>query len=981
MLKKLISTTFVILFTITFIFSQKVYNWKTAASGGYTYKYVTNDPMKARFYTLKNGLTVILSENHTEPRVQALIPTRAGSNTDPKTNTGLAHYLEHMLFKGTDKIGTQNWAMEKPLLAKIDALYEKYNKTTDTTARKAIYKEIDKASNDASKYSIANEYDKIMASMGGQGSNAFTSYEETVYTEEFPSNAIDKFLTVQAERFRKPILRIFHTELEAVYEEKNRGLDNDGRKVQETKNSALFPTHNYGQQTTIGTIEHLKNPSLVEIQKYFDKYYIPNNMAVILAGDFNSDDVIKKIESSMGKLKAKPVQLYNPAPETPLKGEIKKEVFGPTPENITIAWRWPGAMKTNERVIGTIVDEMMSNAKAGLIDLNLTKAQKVLRASSNPEWNKDYSVWQMTGTPKTGQSLDEVKDLLMGELTKLKKGEFDESIIKAIAANYKLNGIGQLESNQGRAYGLLSDFIFTKGNNWDKTSSLVENLKFVTKQQVMDFANKYCGDGYVVVYKRKGEDKNIAKVEKPTITPIETNRDKESDYLKQINAIPMATIKPVWLDFKKDLQKSKIANTELLSVKNIENDLFRMAYRFDMGSWNSKILPFALQYLNFLGTEKMSSEEISTEFYKLASNFNTGYTDHHITLSVSGLDENFDKTITLFEDLLTNCKPDNEALERLKGNLIKQRNDSKLNKGAILSGLSLYAQFGAKNPRTSLNLTNDELNALKAEDLVAFIHNLFKYKHIVTYYGPKSVESLVAELPKAHKFQPNFLPDLPQIANFTKITPEKTQVLFAEYDMVQAELNWVRPTVQFDASLTPVIDLYNNYFGSGMSSIVFQTIRESKALAYSTYAFYSTPNLATEKYNMFGYVGTQADKLPDAVVAMNELFNVFPAEEKNLAITKDNMKKSYQTERITKDGIIYTYLANKERGIDYDERQKTFDVLDKLTLNDLKQFQDQNIANKPVTYCLVASEKKVNLESLKKYGEVKKLTLEEIFGY
>ena len=981
MLKKLFSTTIVAIFATTLIFSQKVYNWKTASSGGFTYKYVTNDPMKARFYTLKNGLTVILSENHTEPRIQALIPTRAGSNTDPKTNTGLAHYLEHMLFKGTDRIGTQDFAKEKPLLDKIDALYEKYLKTTDTVARKAIYKEIDQASNEASKFAIANEYDKLMASIGGQGSNAFTSYEQTVYTEEFPSNGINKFLDLQAERFRKPVLRIFHTELEAVYEEKNRSVDNDGWKVQETKNAALFPTHNYGQQTTIGTIEHLKNPSLVEIRNYYNKYYVPNNMAVILAGDFNSDEVIKKIDQTMGKMKPKAVQLYSPAPEAPLKGEIKKEVFGPTPENITIAWRWPGALNTNERVIGTIVDEMMSNAKAGLIDLNLTKAQKVLRASSSPEWIKDYSVWQMTGTPKTGQSLDEVKDLLMGELTKLKNGDFDESIIKAIAANYKLNAIGQLESNQGRAYGILSDFVFSKGVNWNKTSSLVDNLKNVTKKQVMDFANKYCGDGYVVVYKRKGEDKNIVKVEKPAITPVETNRDKESAYLAQFKNVPMTSIKPVFLDFEKDLNKTKLANTELLSVKNTENDLFRMAYRFDMGSWNSKILPFALQYLNFLGTETKTAEQISTEFYKLASNFNASTTDRHISLGVSGLDENFEKTTALFEDLLINCKPNAEALELLKTNILKQRNDAKLNKGAILSGLSSYAQYGSKNPRNSLNLTNDELKALKAEDLVAFLHDLLNYRHIVTYFGPKDANELAKTLPSLHKIPANFKADLPQIANFTKNTPEKTQVLFAEYDMVQAEMNWVRPTVTFSPENTPIIDVYNNYFGGGMASIVFQTIRESKALAYSTYAYYANPVLPTDKYTMIGYVGTQADKLPDAVVAMNELFNVFPAEQKNLDLTKDNMKKTFQTERITKDGIIYTYLANKEKGINYDERQKTYNQLDNIQLADLKQFQDANIANKPLTYCLVASEKKVDLEMLKKYGEVKKLTLEEIFGY
>ena len=333
MLQKLKFTFVILIFSNLPLLAQKAFDWKTAQSGGYTYKYVTNDPMKAHFYTLKNGLTVILSENHKEPRIQALIPTRAGSNTDPSNHTGLAHYLEHMLFKGTDKFGTLDWAKEKPLLDKIDALYEIYNKTKDSTRRKAIYKEIDKASGEASKFSIANEYDKLMASMGGQGSNAFTSYEQTTYTEDIPSNAIDRFLTMQAERFRNPILRIFHTELEAVYEEKNRSLDNDGWKVAETKNAALFPTHNYGQQTTIGTIEHLKNPSLIEIRNYFKRYYVPNNMAIIMAGDFNSDELIKKIELAFGKMEAKPTVLYEPGPEPKLKGVTIKEVFGPTPDN------------------------------------------------------------------------------------------------------------------------------------------------------------------------------------------------------------------------------------------------------------------------------------------------------------------------------------------------------------------------------------------------------------------------------------------------------------------------------------------------------------------------------------------------------------------------------------------------------------------------------------------------------------------------
>ncbi|PAC29352.1 pitrilysin family protein [Flectobacillus sp. BAB-3569] len=961
--------------------AQTKFEWKSANSSGFTYKYVSNDPMKARFYQLKNGLTVILSENHKEPRIQALIPTRAGSNTDPKDHTGLAHYLEHMLFKGTDKYGSLDWSKEKPLLDKIDALYEQYNKTTDAAKRKEIYKEIDKTSGEAAKYAIANEYDKMMAAMGGQGTNAFTSYEQTVYTEDIPTNAIDRFLALQAERFRNPILRIFHTELEAVYEEKNRSLDNDPWKVEEIKYAALFPTHNYGQQTTIGTIEHLKNPSLIEIRNYFKKYYVPNNMAIIMVGDFNSDELIKKIDKAFAYMQPKPVQEYKPAPEAPITAPIVKEVFGPTPDNITIAWRWPGAVSPKEHIIGTIVDELMSNSKAGLIDINLSKAQKVLRAGSNPDWNKDYSVWTLSGTPKNGQSLEEVRDLLLGQLDLLKKGQFDESIIKAIAANYKLNAIQGLEKNDARAYKLLNDFVVSKGADWNETSAMTDALSKVTKQQVIDFANKYCGNGYVIVYKRKGEDKNIIKVDKPEITQVETNREKQSEFLKSVNGMPMKEIQPKWLDYNKDLQKGKVGPAEVLYVKNEDNDLFRLTYRFDMGSWNSKVLPIALQYLNFLGTPTMSAEEISKEYYKLASNFGANFTDHHINLSLSGLNENFDRTVSIFEQLITQAKADPATFELLKGRLIKQRNDAKANKGAILQGLAQYAQFGAKNPRTALNFTNDELKALTVDEVVNFLKDLFNFKHTVIYYGPKSLEQFSADISKVHKFPAHFKADLPLVANFDRITPSKTQVLFTNFDMVQAEIDWIRPTVKFDPAQTPVVELFNNYFGGGMSSIVFQTIRESKALAYSTYAYYFTPNTKDEKYYLVGYVGTQADKLNEAIPSMNELFNVFPASEKNLETAKESMLKNYQTERITQDAIAFNYLAAQEKGLNYDERSKIFEALRKLGLEDLKKFQEANIANKPVTYCIVGSDTKIKVDELSKYGEVKKLTLEEVFGY
>ena len=143
-MKKILLAVCLLFVGSNLVAQNATYQWKTATAGGYTYKYVTNDPSKTRFYTLKNGLTVILSPNYKEPKIEYRMSVRAGSNTDPKNATGLAHYLEHLLFKGTDKFGTANWAKEKPLLDKIDALYEKYNKTTDPAQRKEIYKEIEK---------------------------------------------------------------------------------------------------------------------------------------------------------------------------------------------------------------------------------------------------------------------------------------------------------------------------------------------------------------------------------------------------------------------------------------------------------------------------------------------------------------------------------------------------------------------------------------------------------------------------------------------------------------------------------------------------------------------------------------------------------------------------------------------------------------------------------------------------------------------
>ncbi|MFT3979577.1 MAG: insulinase family protein [Ferruginibacter sp.] len=964
------------LVTASAVAQPSKFEWKEATSAGFTYKYVTNDPMKTRFYKLKNGLTVILSPTNKDPRIQSYVAVKAGSKTDPSTNTGLAHYLEHMVFKGTDKFGTLDWAKEKPELDKIDALYEQYNKTKDSAQRKAIYHQIDSVSGVASKYSIANEYDKMLSAMGGQGINAHTSFEETVYYADFPSASIDKFLTVEAERFRNPILRIFHTELEAVYEEKNRSLDADGRKVNEKLFAELFKNHNYGQQTTIGTIEHLKNPSLVEIRKYYNTYYVPNNMAVVWSGDFNPDVVIGKIDKAFSYMQSKPVPKYTFTPEAPITAPIEAEVVGPDAESVTIGYRLPGN-KDKDVLLADLVGQILTNGKAGLMDLNLVKKQKLLRAGAQAFTLIDYGVLYMSGSATQGQSLEDVKSLMLGEIDNLKKGNFDDGLISSIINNLKKNTILSTESYGSRAGMLYS--AFTSEEDWRDQVAYVDRLSKLTKADIVAFANKYLQNNYVVIYKRKGEDKNIVKVEKPTITPVETNSTKQSPFVKMVNDMPATAIKPVWIDYNKDLQKSYIGPARLLYVQNKDNSIFRLRYRYDYGTWNDKKMTIAAQYLSFLGTDKKSTEDITKEFYKIACSFNISTGSEYTTVMIEGLQENFTKAVALFEDLLANCKADEAALTALKARLAKSRTDAKANKGAIMNGLSSYARFGAKNPFNTV-LSNDELQGITSAELVDRLHNLNKYTHQVLYYGPQPQAAFTASLKTVHHIPASFTA-APAKAVFLPIQQTANKVLFADYNMVQAETRWIRNGQQFDANETPVVDVFNNYFGGGMGALVFQTIRESKALAYSTFAFYVTPEKKEDPFYTLAYVGSQADKFNDATVAMNELLNNLPEIQSNLDFAKSSVKKDIETQRITQDGIIFNFLDAEQKGLTQDIRIKKYAAVDKITYNDLKAFHSKNLANKPYSYAIVASEAKLKKEDLEKLGEFKKLSLEEIFGY
>ncbi len=958
--------------------AQTKYEWKQATSNGYTYKYVANDPMQARYYTLKNGLTVILSVNKEEPRLQTLIATKAGSKNDPADHTGLAHYLEHMLFKGTDQYGSKDWSMEKPQLDIIENLYEQYNSTNVESKRKEIYHRIDSVSGYASKFAIANEYDKLMSNIGAKGTNAFTSFEQTVYVNDIPTNQIDKWLAVEAERFRNPVLRIFHTELEAVYEEKNIGMDDDDTKVFETLFAELFKSHNYGLQTTIGTIEHLKNPSLKAIKEYYNKNYVPNNMAMIIAGDINPDEMIAKIDANFSYMKSAPVTPFTYKPEEPITSPREKTVYGPDAEYLQMAFRFPGA-STKDAQLLDLMSSILSNGSAGLMDNNLVLKQKVLGCSAGAWSLKDYSVLFIEGQAKEGQNLEEVKKLLLQEISNLKKGNFDEAMIKAVVANYKKQQIQNNESNAGRAYTILNSFITE--TNWAEVLSTLDYMNTLTKKDIMAFANKYMNDNYVCIYKKIGEDKNVQKVEKPQITPVEVNRDDQSAFLKSIIEMPVKDVEPVFINFDEDIKRGTANGVQILSVPNNSNELFDLYYVFDMGKNNDKKIPIAVNYLKYLGTDKISAEEISTRFYNLACDFDVSASDDQVYISLSGLQENFIPAVELFENLLKNAKPDDAILKGMIADMIKERQNNKLDKNKITYEAMLnYATYGSANPYNDV-LNNESLNALKASELTDMVHGLTGYSHKILYYGPKSVNDIATILQQKH-IVPATLKQVPTAQEYKYLDISKREVNFVHFpEMKQAQIIWTRNAGAFEPVQVPLATMYNEYFGNGMSAIVFQTIRESKALAYSTFSSFRIPRKKEDQFSILSYVGTQSDKYKEAIKAMDELHNELPMSEKLFETAKISLKNSISTSRTTKSAILFAFLKAQKQGIDYDIRSKTFSNINNFTLEDLKSFHSKYYSNKPFTISILGDNTKLPASDLSKLGNVKKLSLEELFGY
>lgn len=944
-----------------------------------SYESVPNDPLKTRIYTLDNGLKVYLSVNKDEPRIQTYITVRAGGKNDPAETTGLAHYLEHIMFKGTNHFGTTNYEAEKPLLDSIRNLYEVYRQTTDATARKAIYHRIDSISYAASQLAIANEYDRLMAAIGSDNSNASTSRDYTNYQENIPKNELENWAIVQSDRFRNMVIRGFHTELEAVYEEYNRSLNDDNSKAYDKLSALLYPHHPYGQQTVIGTQEHLKNPSIVNIEKYFRQYYVPNNIAICMSGDLDYDETMDIIEKYFGDWqRGDDVPTLDFQPETPITSPLKAQVQGLESEMVMMGWRFPGT-KSHVTDTLTVISELLWNGKAGLFDLDLNQKIRVLQSAAFLDNSADYSTFIALAMPKEGQTLEEARQLLLGEVAKIRRGDFDESLLQAIVNNLKLNEMRSLEDNETRADQYVE--AFSQDLDWKDEVESMERISRLTKQDIVNFAKRHLTDhNYAYVEKLQGVDPDQKKIDKPQISPIELNRDKQSDFVEQIIARKVEPIEPRFVDFNNDLTTSTFENGDtLLYKKNEQNGTFSLSFEIERGWKSDPLLPIATGYFNNIGSDQLSAEMIQNEFYRLACNADVTSTPERIFITVNGLAENEAAALQLLEDWMAHAKPDQDVYNSYIDNVLLQRVNSKSDEYACFSNLRSYCYY-APHSLAAYVPSADVLRQTSPQVLLNKLKELSQYRQTICYYGPSSQKDITALIQKYHPLTANPKPASPH--NFFTLQPTpQNEVYLAPFNskairMAQISINGER----FSPDLAPSIALFNSYFGGGMNTVVFQELRESRGLAYQASASYNQPSRITEPNYFSTFIISQNDKMADCIDVFHQIIENMPVNDGAFKLAKESLLKSILSP--VRGESVLSYVKEQRRlGYDHDPNSDIYNKVQQMTLADLTQFAKQHVRGRTYKYVILGNEEDLDMKKLESIGPVHRLSLEEIFGY
>jgi predicted Zn-dependent peptidase len=481
-------------------------------------------------FKLQNGLQVYVWEDTTQTEVFGMVSVKAGSVDDPENYTGLAHYLEHLMFKGSQTIGAHNWAEERFVYDSIIAKYDERVNIKDPDKRRKIDLDINRLNVRQASLSNQNEFWSLVQSMGGQNLNAGTNYDYTVYYNSFPKNELNRWLELYSSRFINPVFRSFQTELETVYEEYNMYQDNPWDNVRNKVFKNAFKGHPYSR-AIIGLPEHLKNPQISQLIKFYETWYVPSNMALILVGDIETRKVARTINAKFSRL---PANLDTEKKENEIETiegrEQIKESGAPVPV-LELVFNGVKLGHSDEIALEVTANLLSNSSQTGLLD-RLQLEGDILGCGAYLNSMADGGRFMIEVVPRFDynqrryESHKYVEKLVVQELDKLRNGDVEDDFLETVKASMNRNYIRSLENPMSKGMMISEAFISNSGP--ERILGYPDRLAAVGYEDISRVVSKYLNDNFLAIHIDASENKDKPdKLEKPDLPETPVSNSKE----------------------------------------------------------------------------------------------------------------------------------------------------------------------------------------------------------------------------------------------------------------------------------------------------------------------------------------------------------------------------------------------------------------------------------------------------------------------
>jgi predicted Zn-dependent peptidase len=956
---------------------------------------------KIEKYTLPNGLTVLLQEDHRLPKAYGIVVTRAGSINDPGDATGMAHYLEHMMFKGTTDMGTVDWTKEKPYYDKVVELYDQLGKTTNKKEREAIQLKINEASLGAAQYTIPNEFTKLLDNIGAADVNAGTAPDYTIYHSIFPSSQVERWLTIYSHIFEKPVFRGFQGELENVYEEFNMYADQQDRQLNALIMKNLFKQTPYGRPV-LGYPEHLKNPSLTKLMEFFQQYYAASNMALVLCGDIDTEKVKPVIAATFGQWPAKAAPQETFKDEAPFKGRELVKLKAGSQDAVFMAFRGVPQNHRDNMVLD-ICAAILNNGQSGLLDEFATE-NKALYVSCGNSSMKNTGVVEFSFVPNAqayyeGPNLqfittpeeyknamrqldvarlkgrDAGEDIILSQIRRIKEKDYPDWLLESVKNRFINNFILRQESITSRARELAINFAYHVDT--DQYLNFIDNVKAITKDDVKRAAEQYLGNNYMIIQLSPGTIRS-KEIEKPAYKALEfPSGEKNSAFAETFFKIQTPEQTIPYVDFEKDATQTKLRNgTTLYHTANPVNDYFSLQVRYGAGVEKIKQLKYA-GLLNYAGGGGFEAKTFKRKLAELNCNLSVGANDSYTSVLLSGPGANFVAALSLFSTFVNAPTLYDNQVSRLAESERFRRKQEVEEPEIIAAALEEYVRYGKESEYLD-RLTLQELRKLKAANITAAFKTATQYEATIFYSGKLSENQLKTQLEQRFQMTPPLhKSDGLLVKENNKIT--ENTVYLVNFSALQAQFAIFANGKAYDPKERALINAFNAYFSNGFTGLIIQELRENRSLAYGAGARYSTPPLVNKPAYFWGFVQTQNDKIFTAM----ETFMGLVCDMPQKADRMENLKRYFNLVAVNSPDfrdIPYYIESNKRLGYTEDPQKTMLPDIEKMTFQDIVGFWQQNIKDVPTAIMIVGNKKNLDMKTLAKYGKIVEVKVKDLFS-